>query len=69
MLSYTVLAFSSQLVISSLSEIMKNPFSWQAILSSLLGLAILLLFTFIDWRELLENKKLKLNFRIWTWTK
>ncbi len=69
LISYTFLAFSSQIVVSGISELKLNPFSWQALISTMIGLGLLLLFAFIDWKELLENKKLKLNFQVWRWTK
>jgi membrane protein YqaA with SNARE-associated domain len=67
LVSYSFLAFSSKLVVDSLSELSINPFSWQAIVTTIIGLLLLLFFAFIDWRKLLEDKKLSLNFKIWRW--
>lgn len=39
--------------------------SWQNIAGSLAGIIIIALFLFIDWRVLLQNRKLTLNFNIW----
>jgi membrane protein YqaA with SNARE-associated domain len=66
-ISYTLLALSTEALVVNVNELFKGVITWQSVLSSLLGLAILLLFIFIDWKELLEKKKIKLNFNIWRW--
>lgn len=65
--SYSFLAFTSTLVVKELDEIIQGSFTWQAVLTSIAGLGILLFLTFLDWRELLEHKKCRLNFKIWRW--
>jgi membrane protein DedA with SNARE-associated domain len=39
--------------------------SWQSITGTILGIIIISVFLFIDWRVLLQQKKFRLNFRIW----
>lgn len=67
LISYSFLAFTSQIIVKEVDELTKGIFSWQSIVATLLGLGALLFFSFLDWREVLENKKFKLNFRIWRW--
>lgn len=47
------------------TEIMQGIVSWKSILGASLGVVLLLFFFFIDWRWLLEHKKLRLKFDIW----
>jgi membrane protein YqaA with SNARE-associated domain len=42
-----------------------DPLSRESILGTAAGILIVLLFLFIDWRSLLQRKKLRLNFHIW----
>ena len=45
-------------------SILDNALSWQSILSLLLGLLMLFCLFFIDWRTLVQTKKLVFNFKI-----
>lgn len=42
-----------------------GAFSIKAIVAMLVGLAVIFLFLFIDWRSLLSKKKLRFSFKIW----
>lgn len=66
-ISYTVLALSTRAIAVNIQDLTHGIFSWKSITSSLLGLIVLMAFIFIDWEELLDKKKLKLNFKIWKW--
>jgi membrane protein YqaA with SNARE-associated domain len=46
-------------------ELVHGLLSWKTIAGTLFGIVLLLLFLFIDWRSLLEKKKLRINFKIW----
>jgi membrane protein YqaA with SNARE-associated domain len=46
-------------------EMINAALSWKSISSLVLGLLLISALLFIDWFELLEKKKFKLNFRIW----
>ena len=48
----------------NVESIIDNAFSWQSILSLVLGLLMLFCLFFIDWRTLIQTKKLVFNFRI-----
>ncbi|MBS1778753.1 MAG: hypothetical protein JST70_05475 [Bacteroidetes bacterium] len=39
--------------------------SWQSISAILLGIILVLIFLFIDWRTLLQDKKFRMHFNIW----
>lgn len=45
-------------------NILDNSFSWQSILSLILGLLMLFCLFFINWRTLIQTKKLVFNFKI-----
>ncbi|RZA01425.1 MAG: hypothetical protein EOP47_10780 [Sphingobacteriaceae bacterium] len=47
------------------AAIISGGLSWQSITSLAIGLLLLSALLFIDWRSLIKNKKLILEFRIW----
>lgn len=69
LISYTALLYSTAALATNIKDLTSGTFSLKNILSSILGLAFLLLFIFIDWKELIEKKKLKLEFDVWKWSK
>ena len=46
-------------------DLMHGHVSWQTALTAGVGLLVISGVLFIDWRQLLGHKKLRLNFRIW----
>lgn len=46
-------------------SIINRGFSWQSVISLILGMFILSIVLFIDWRSLILRKKLLLTFSIW----
>lgn len=50
-------------------SIIEGGFSWKSIISLIVGMFILCTILFIDWRSLIQKKKLLLNFRIWRYSK
>ena len=48
----------------NIQSLIDNAFSWQSIASLLIGFFLLFALLFIDWRALIQTKKLVLNFRI-----
>jgi membrane protein DedA with SNARE-associated domain len=69
LISYSVLAVSTKAIAVNIGDLTNGIFTWESVVSSLAGLTVLLLFIFVDWQELFEHKKLKLNFQIWKWSK
>jgi hypothetical protein len=51
-------------VVTNISSIASGLLSIQSIIGTLIGMLIISFFFFIDWRCLLEDKKLKLSFSI-----
>lgn len=49
----------------NIESIIENILSWQSIASLILSLLLLLCLLFIDWRNLIQTKKLVINYRIW----
>lgn len=46
-------------------QVLQGMLSWQTISGTILGMILLLAFLFTDWKLLLQQKKYRLNFRIW----
>lgn len=68
-ISYTVLALTSQVVVTNLSEVYNGSPSWEQVLSASFALMVLLLFIFLDWKKLVQNGKIRLNLKVWKWNK
>lgn len=49
----------------NIQSIIDNTFSWQSVVSLILSLVLLFFLFFIDWRTLIQKKKVMLNFKIW----
>ena len=49
----------------NIESIIDNTFSWQSIAGLALSVGLLFGLFFIDWRTLIQKKKLVLNFKIW----
>ena len=49
----------------NIESIIDNTFSWQSIASLILSVVLLFCLFFIDWRTLIQKKKLVFNFKIW----
>lgn len=52
-------------VATNISSMATGLFNWQSIAGTILGIAIIGMFFFIDWQKLLLQRKLKLSFHIW----
>ncbi len=49
----------------NIETIIDNTLSWQSIASLILSLLFLFALLFIDWRNLIQTKKLVINYKIW----
>ena len=49
----------------NIESIIDNTFSWQSIASLILSVVLLFCLFFINWRTLIQKKKLVFNFKIW----
>ncbi len=57
--------FTGHYAASSLGDIVHGTFSVKALVTALVGLLIIGAMLFIDWRVLLQKKKLSFNFHVW----
>jgi len=62
-----VLVFSGKYASKNLSELLHGEANWKSILTLLAGLVIISAFLFVDWRQLLEHRKLRFRFKILKW--
>ena len=63
--SDAVMLFSGRYAIQKSADLIYGAFSWKGIITMVAGLVVVGAFLFLDWRLLLERKKLRLNFHIW----
>ena len=49
----------------NIESLIENIFSWQSIASLVLSIVFLFCLFFIDWRNLIQTKKLVINYKIW----
>jgi hypothetical protein len=59
-----VLVFSGKYASANLSELLHGQANWKTLLTLVAGLVVICGFLFIDWRSLLEHKKLRFRFKI-----
>lgn len=64
-ISDAIMVFAGDYFAKNAGSIVSGMLSWKTISGTLLGLALILTFLFIDWRTLLMEKKLRLHFNIW----
>lgn len=61
----TIMVLTGNFAVKNAQAIAHGFLSWRSVSGTLLGIVIICVFLFIDWRMLLEEKKFRLNFRIW----
>ena len=59
-----VLVFSGKYASANLSELLHGEANWKSILTLVAGLLVISIFLFVDWRRLLQQKKLRFRFNI-----
>jgi len=57
--------FAAKVTADEATELMQGRVSWQTAVTAAAGLFLISGVLFIDWRQLLGQKKLRLNFQIW----
>ncbi len=63
--SDAVMVFSGKFAVEESKQILHGQFSWHSVVVALVSLVLILAIMFIDWKQLLENKKLRFHFKIW----
>lgn len=61
----TLLLISGNYAVTHFSELYKNSMSLKNVLLTSVSIFLMLIFLFIDWRNLVENKRLTFKFRFW----
>ena len=64
-LSDAIMVLTGDYVAHNITSIAHELLSWKALLGTILGLVIICLFLFINWRKLLLEKKFSISFHIW----
>ncbi len=64
-ISDAVMLFTGSYAIHSSVDVFNGTFSLKGIITIVVGLVVLGAFLFLDWRQLLERRRVRLNFRIW----
>jgi hypothetical protein len=64
-ISDAMMVLAGDYVASNAGHISQGFFSWKSIVGTILGLIILCLFLFTDWRKLLVEKKFRMHINIW----
>jgi membrane protein YqaA with SNARE-associated domain len=59
-----ILVFSGKYASANLSELLHGEASWKTIITLVAGLIVIGGFLFIDWRSLLERRKIHFDFKI-----
>jgi uncharacterized membrane protein YdjX (TVP38/TMEM64 family) len=64
-ISDAVMLFTGRSAFTSLSELFQGTFSVKGITVAVVSLLVICGFLFLDWRQLIERRKVRLNFSIW----
>ncbi len=64
-ISDAVMVLAGDYVAHNIDSIIKGLLSWKTIAGTFLGLILISLFLFTNWRKLIQEKKFTINFNIW----
>jgi len=59
-----VLVFSGKYASANLGDLLHGQANWKTVLTLIAGLIVISAFLFVDWRQLLEHRKLRFRFKI-----
>jgi membrane protein YqaA with SNARE-associated domain len=60
-----VMVFTGEYLAKNAQQVSSGFITWKSITGTAIGVLIISIFLFIDWRILIQEKKFRLNFRIW----
>lgn len=63
--SDSIAVFMGKFAAENTQSLLKGFLSWKSVAGLIAGLFLLFLLVFIDWRSLIQEKKLRLKFNIW----
>lgn len=64
-ISDAVMVFTGDYVANNVNSIVHGLLTWNVLVGTLIGLLLICLFLFTDWRKLLQEKKFTIKFNIW----
>jgi len=64
-LSDSIMVVTGDYVAHNIVNVTHDLLSWKALLGTIVGLIIICLFLFTNWRKLLQEKKFTISFNIW----
>ena len=64
-ISDAVMVYTGNYVVNNVQSIARGLLSFKSIAGIVLGLLLICVFLFIDWRKLLQEKKFRISFNIW----
>ena len=64
-ISDAVVVFAGGYVANNFNSILHSLLTWKVLAGTFIGLLLICFFLFTDWRKLLQEKKFKINFKIW----
>jgi len=64
-ISDAIMVFTGNYVVNNVNSIIHGLLTRKVLVGILIGLMLICLFLFTDWRKLLEEKKFRISFRIW----
>jgi membrane protein YqaA with SNARE-associated domain len=64
LISDGVLVFSGKYASANLGDLLHGQANWKSIVVLIAGLVVIGVFLFVDWRQLLEHKKVRFRFKI-----
>lgn len=64
-ISDATMVFAGDYVSKNVTGIAQGFFSWKTLAGTILGLFLICIFLFIDWKKLLQEKKIRVSFNIW----
>lgn len=63
-ISDAIMVFTGDYVAYNIDGLIHGALSWNVLIGAIIGLILICLFLFIDWRKLLQEKKITVNFKI-----
>jgi len=63
--SDSVAVFMGKFATENTQSLLRGMLYWKSVTGLLVGLAFLFLLVFIDWRSLIQQKKLRVKFNVW----
>ena len=64
-ISDAIMVITGDYVVKNVQSISQSFLSWKTLAGTILGILLICMFLFIDWRKLLLEKKFRMSFNIW----